>query len=89
MAGSVVRWGMDEKEPEVVHLEWERVQDPTREPPPEMVVAEPEPPKRHGLPRWNDPNPLRSGNDTATAIVAGIGAIVWFLAMRWAGLLGN
>ena len=80
---------MEKDEPEVVHLEWERVQDPTREPPPEMVVAEPEPPKPHILPRWNDPNPFRSGNDTATAIAAGIFAIVWFLAMRWAGLLGN
>lgn len=50
---------MSEKEPEVVHLEWERVQDPEREPPPELVVAEPEPPKRRILPRGSDPNPFR------------------------------
>ena len=51
---------MEKDEPEVVHLEWERVQDPAREMPPEMVVAEPEPPKPHILPRWNDPNPFRA-----------------------------
>jgi len=65
---------MDENEPEVVHLEWKRVQDPTREPPPEMVVAEPEPPKRRILPRWDDPNPFR-------ADAPGLGCVGEFLSL--------
>lgn len=84
---------MDEKEPEVVHLEWERVEDPTRDPQPEMVVMEPEPEpvveKPRILPRLDDSNPFQSGNETATAIAIGIGAIVWFLAMQWMGLIGK
>jgi hypothetical protein len=76
---------MDEKEPEVVHLKWERVQDPTREPPPEMVVAEPEPqpsnPVRDFL---NQPNPVgQPGNEAVTfiayAIIITIGAVVIIL----------
>ena len=49
---------MEKDEPEVVHLEWERVEDPTRDPPPVLVVTEPEP-EPHIIPRWNDPNPFR------------------------------
>jgi hypothetical protein len=47
-----------EDEVEVVHLEWERVEDPTRDPPPEMVVVEPEKPRI--FPDLNGPNPLKS-----------------------------
>jgi hypothetical protein len=78
-----------EDEIEVVHLEWERVEDPTRDPPPEMVVVEPAPEKPRILPRLDDPNPFQSGNDTVTAIVIGLGVIAWYLVMRWMGLIGN
>jgi hypothetical protein len=76
---------MDEKEPEVIHLEWERVQDPTREPPPEMVVAEPEPPPSNPVRDYlNQPNPVgQPGNEAATfiayAIIVTIGAVVMIL----------
>lgn len=83
---------MSEKEPEVVHLEWERVEDPERDPPPELVVAEPkaEPLRPRIIPRASDPNPIgRPGYLWATILVYGLGFIAWHLLMRAAGLLGN
>ncbi len=77
---------MSEKEPEVVHLEWERVQDPEREPPPELVVAEPEPEERSSPVRdyLNQPNPIsQSGNEVVSfivyAVIVTIGAVVMVL----------
>ena len=77
---------MSEKEPEVVHLEWERVQDPERDPPPELVVAKPEPEERSNPVRdyLNQPNPIsHPGNEVATfiayAVIVTIGAVVMVL----------
>ena len=74
---------------EVVHLNWERVEDPTRDPPPEMVVAEPKPEKPRILPRPSDPNPFQAGNDIANVIVLGLFGLIWYFVMRWAGLIGR
>ena len=50
---------MSEKEPEVVHLEWERVEDPERDPPPELIVVEAEPPRSSPVRDYlNQPNPI-------------------------------
>ena len=79
---------MSEKEPEVVHLEWERVQDPERDPPPKLVVAEPEPPKRRILPDLDGPNPFRSfpqmnsWQEFASLLLFFMGAAVWFYLQR-------
>lgn len=77
---------MSEKEPEVVHLEWERVEDPERDPPPELVVAKPEPEDRSNPVRdyLNQPNPIsQPGNEVATfiayAVIVTIGAVVMVL----------
>jgi len=80
---------MEKDEPEVVHLEWERVEDPTRDPPP--AIAEPAPqPKPHIIPRWNDPNPIgRPGYGLATILAYALCFIAYHLLMRAAGLLGN
>jgi hypothetical protein len=80
---------MDEKEPEVIHLEWERVQDPTREPPPEMVVAEPEPPKRRILPDLDGPNPFRSFPRLTTLQEIGTFALFLIAAFAWVALRGQ
>ncbi|MCA3732943.1 MAG: hypothetical protein IM666_10370 [Phenylobacterium sp.] len=75
---------MSEKEPEVVHLEWERVQDPTREPPPELVVAEPEPEERSSPVRdyLNKPNPIsQPGNEVVTFIVYAVIVTIWAVVM--------
>jgi hypothetical protein len=73
-----------EEEAEVVHLEWERVEDPTRDPPPEMVVMEPEPSSNPVRDYLNQPNPIgQPGNAVATfiayAILVTIGAVVMIL----------
>lgn len=75
-----------EDEVEVVHLNWERVEDPTRDPPPEMVVVEPAPePKANPVRDYlNQPNPIgQPGNEVATfiayAIIVTIGAVVMIL----------
>ena len=63
---------MEKDEPEVVHLEWERVEDPTRDPPPVVVVAEPAPkPKSNPVRDYlNQPNPLQfEGMSTLREIV--------------------
>lgn len=76
---------MSEKEPEVVHLEWERVEDPERDPPPELVVVEAEPPRSSPVRDYlNQPNPIsQPGNEVATfiayAIIVTIGAVVMIL----------
>jgi len=81
---------MEKDEPEVVHLDWKRVEDPTRDPPPELVVAEPEPePKPHIIPRWNDPNPFQTASKFTIAVVVMVAVIAYHLLMRAAGLLGN
>lgn len=79
---------MSEKEPEVVHLEWERVEDPERDPPPEMVASEAEqaPPI---IPRWNDPNPYQTASTTVIVVVLAVCVMAWHLLMRAAGVLGN
>ena len=77
---------MEKDEPEVVHLEWERVEDPTRDPPPVLVVAEPEPaPKSNPVRDYlNQPNPIgQPGNEVATFVVLLVGAIAWAVAMMW------
>lgn len=73
-----------ENEVEVVHLEWERVEDPTRDPPPEMVVVEPEPASNPVRDYLNQPNPIgQPGNEVATfiayAVLITIGAVVMIL----------
>jgi hypothetical protein len=75
---------MDEKEPEVIHLEWERVQDPTREPPPEMVVAEPRPePQKGPVRRFLDqPNPFAQGSNDALLGTLWVALIVIFVVWR-------
>ena len=76
---------MEKDEPEVVHLEWERVEDPERDPPPELVVVEAEPPKSNPVRDYlNQPNPIsQPGNEVATfiayAIIVTIGAVVMIL----------
>lgn len=75
---------MSEKEPEVVHLEWERVEDPERDPPPKLVVAEPRPRKRRILPDLDGPNPFRSFprmtsfQEFLLLMLAAMGAALWF-----------
>jgi hypothetical protein len=72
-----------EDEVEVVHLEWERVEDPTRDPPPEMVVVEPAPEKPRILPDLNGPNPLKSFpqmttlQEIVTFMLVIIGVALW------------
>ena len=72
-----------EDEVEVVHLEWERVEDPTRDPPPEMVVVEPrpEPQKGHVRRFLDQPNPFAQGDNDAffgtVAVIFVIIAVVW------------
>jgi hypothetical protein len=85
---------MEKDEPEVVHLEWERVQDPTREPPPELVVAEPEPPKRRILPRGSDPNPFRPDAPPMGSVAEFLSLLFVLLivavgTMLWGALRGN
>lgn len=83
---------MSEKEPEVVHLEWERVEDPERDPPPELVVAEPEQvqPRPHIIPRWDDPNPLSQPQTRwLTYVIYALAFIAWQLWMRAVGIVGN
>lgn len=71
---------MKKDEPEVIHLEWERVEDPTRDP----VVVEEQP--KPGL--LDQPNPVgRPGNETAVFIVYALAVIVWALGVIWAGAL--
>lgn len=77
---------MEKDEPEVIHLEWERVEDPTRDPPPEIVVAEPEPkPKSNPVRDYlNQPNPIgQPGSEVATFTVLLLGAIAWAVVMMW------
>lgn len=79
---------MSEKEPEVVHLEWERVEDPERDPPPELVVVEAEPPKSNPVRDYlNQPNPLRGASDTAIAVVVILAVIAYQLIRFVAGKL--
>lgn len=76
---------MSEKEPEVVHLEWERVEDPERDPPPELVVVEPEPPRSTPVRDYlNQPNPIsQPGSEVVTfivyAVIVTIGAVLMIL----------
>lgn len=76
---------MSEKEPEVVHLEWERVEDPERDPPPELVVVEAEPPRSSPVRDYlNQPNPIsQPGSEVVTflvyAVIVTIGAVLMIL----------
>ena len=79
---------MEKDEPEVVHLEWERVEDPTRDPPPEIVVAQPKPkPKPHIIPRWNDPNPFRSDAPPQGCVVEFLTLLVFLFLVSAATLI--
>jgi hypothetical protein len=74
---------MSEKEPEVVHLEWERVQDPEREPP-----------KRRILPRGSDPNPFRPDAPPMGSVAEFLSLLFVLLivavgTMLWGALRGN
>lgn len=85
---------MSEKEPEVVHLEWERVEDPERDPPPELVVVEPEPPRKRILPRWDDPNPFRPDAPPMGCVAEFLSFLMFLLivavgTMLWGALRGN
>lgn len=76
---------MSEKEPEVVHLEWERVEDPERDPPPELIVVEAEPPRSSPVRDYlNQPNPIsQPGSEVVTflvyAVIVTIGAVLMIL----------
>lgn len=76
---------MSEKEPEVVHLEWERVEDPERDPPPELVVVEAEPPRSTPVRDYlNQPNPIsQPGSEVVTFIVYAVAFIAWAVVMAW------
>ena len=74
---------MSEKEPEVVHLEWERVQDPERESP-----------KRRILPRGSDPNPFRPDAPPMGSVAEFLSLLFVLLivavgTMLWGALRGN
>ena len=76
---------MSEKEPEVVHLEWERVEDPGRDPPPELVVVEAEPPRSSPVRDYlNQPNPIsQPGSEVVTFLVYAVAFIAWAVVMAW------